>query len=60
MVEARLGALVVGEVGEGVRGLEGALGRLSVFLGGEFQSMCLEFLPRAGKIIGSGFERSDG
>ena len=52
MVEARRGALVVGEVGEGVRARRERWG--------EFQSMCLEFLTRAGKIIGSGFERSDG
>ena len=39
-------------------GDRGSAGAASVFVGGEFQSMCLEFLPCAGKILGSGFERS--
>ena len=41
---------MVGVVREGVR----------VLLGGELQSMCLEFLSCSGKIIRGGLERSDG
>ena len=52
MAEARLGALPWG--------VGGALGRLVSFLGGELQSMCLEFLSCSGKIIRGGLERSDG
>ena len=59
MVEARLGAPVVGVVGEGVRGWRERW-TARVLLGGELQSMCLEFLSCSGKIIRGGLERSDG
>ena len=38
----------------------GSAGTAGVFLGGEFQSVCLEFLSRPGKVVRGGFERSDG
>ena len=45
MVGARRGVLVVGAVS---------------FLGGELQSVCLEFLSGTGKVIRGGFERAEG
>ena len=41
-------------------GVGGSAGATRVLLGGELQSMCLEFLSCSGKIIRGGLERSDG
>ena len=41
-------------------GFGGSAGTARVFLGGEFESMCLEFLSCSGKIVRGGLERSDG
>ena len=37
----------------------GSAGTAGVLLGGELQSVCLEFLTGTGKIVGGGFERSE-